>query len=227
MSDRNVKRLLISLIVMGFFVIGTISVGTSYALLTDEVKDSNTQAINVGSIALKLTENFKEDFNSLNILSDKEGLISDSLYEFNIKNTGTGAALYSLYLKNEAPSGKVLDNKYIKVAIDVNGEKRGPFNLADINNTLVKEEKIDAKELISFKMQMWLDEKYKSELGNNLDSSVFYRLKVNGTQYIKGYNDKQNSEVSNKTDENNITESNNIDDNSNVNDEINTNNLTE
>ena len=189
MSDKNVKRLLISLIVMGFFLLGTISVGTSYALLTDEVKDNNTQSFSVGNVSLKLTEDFKEDFNNLSILSDKEGLISEYLYKFNVKNTGTDSSLYSLFLKDESSSNsKVLDNKYIKVAIDVNGEKRGPFNLSEINNTLIKDEKIDAREIISFKMQMWFDEKYKNEISNNIDSSHFYRLKLTATQDIQNDN---------------------------------------
>lgn len=205
MSDKSVKRLLIFLIVMGFFLIGTISVGTSYALLTDEIKDDNTQAISTGSVSLKLTEKFKEDLKSLSVLNDQEGLISDPLYEFNIKNTGTGASLYSLYLKDENTGNEVLDSKYIKVAIDVNGEKRGPLNLSDINNTLIKDEKIDSKELISFKMQMWLDDKYRNEIVNNLNNSGSYRLKVTATQDLKkNLNNNQNN--MNDSRNNNLTE---------------------
>lgn len=198
MSDRDVKRLLISLIVMGFFLIGTISVGTSYALLTDEVKDSNTQAISVGNVSLELTEDFKDNFNDLSIMNDQEGLISEYLYKFKVKNTGTSSSLYSLILKDEAnsdSSGKLLDNKYIKIAIDVNGEKRGPYNLSEINNIIIKDEKIDAKELISFKMQMWLDEKYKNEIGNNINNSHLFRLKVTATQDLKSDNNNANTNL--------------------------------
>ena len=179
MSDKSVKRMLILLIVMGFALAGSFAVGTSYALLEDQIKDENVQTVEAGTVSVKLTEYFDSIDNKISIMKDEEGLLSDNVYDFNVKNTGTGSSLYSLYLNNDIPKdfqGKVLDNKYIKVGLEMNGEESGPYNLEEVKNVLVNKQKIEPKELISFKMRIWLDEKYKNEINNNLDAKTFLKL---------------------------------------------------
>lgn len=186
MSDKNVKRILILLIVMGFVIVGSVTVSTSYALLEDAEKSDSENVITAGYISVQLTEYF-DNIGNINLLSDKEGLISDTTYNFNVKNTGTASSKYTLYLNNETPSnyqGKVLEDKYIKVGLEVNGEEKGPFNLKEAKNKLINEEVIEAKELISFKMRLWFDDKYKNEINNNLDAKTFLKLKVSTAQNV-------------------------------------------
>ena len=186
MNDKNVKRILILLIVMGFVITGSITVGTSYALLENTEKSDSNNVMKAGYVSVQLTEYF-DTIGKISLLSDKEGLLSDTTYNFNVKNTGTASSKYTLYLNNEKPTsyhGKLLDDKYIKVALQVNGEEKGPFNLKEINNKLINEEVIEAKELISFKMRLWFDDKYKNEINNNLDSKTFLKLKVSTIQNV-------------------------------------------
>lgn len=188
MSDKGVKRMLILLIVMGFVIVGSLSVGTSYALLEDQIKDENTHMIEAGSVSLELTEYFDSLNTKISLMKDEEGLLSDNVYNFNVKNTGSVASLYSLTLKNEVPSdykGKVLENKYIKVGLEANGIEYGPYNLETIKNILVDKQKIESKELINFKMRIWLDEKYKDEVNSNIDAKAFLKLNVKSVQEVE------------------------------------------
>ena len=124
MSDKNAKRMLIFLIVMGFALAGSFAVGTSYALLEDKIEDENVHTLQAGTVSVELTEYFESINNKISLMKDEEGLLSDNVYDFNVKNTGTGSSLYTLYLKNDVPKdfkGKVLDNKYIKVGLEING----------------------------------------------------------------------------------------------------------
>ena len=187
MSDKNVKRFLILFIVMGFALLGTFSVGTSYALLENSVKDEDSQIIQTGNVSVKLSEYFDSISKNISVMSDEEGFLSDTVYEFKVKNTGTSDSLYSLSLKNVVPSdytGKVLDYKYVKIGLEINGERQKPFNLLEVNNLLINNQKIKAKELISFRMRIWFDERYKNELANNLDAKLFLKLNVKASQDI-------------------------------------------
>lgn len=192
MSDKNVKRFLILFIVIGFVVLGTFSVGTSYALLENSTKDEDSQVIQTGNVSVKLSEYFDSIDKKITVMSDKEGALSDVSYEFKVKNTGTASSLYSVSLINAVPSdyvGKVLDYKYIKVGLEINGVMQNPVNLKEVNNLLVNNQRIEAKELISFKMKIWFDEKYKNELANNLDAKTFLKLNVKANQDINQEND--------------------------------------
>ena len=192
MSDVRVKRILIIIIISAFLLVGTITVGTSYALLEGSDKSDKNQVINAGYVSVQLTEYF-DSIGKINLLSDKEGILDDNTYDFNVKNIGTASSKYSLYLKNVVPEdykGKVLDDKYIKVGLEVNSEEIGPFNLNEINNKLIDNQLIEAKELISFKMRLWFDEKYKNELNNNLDAKTFLKLNVKISQNIDNYEDE-------------------------------------
>lgn len=193
MSDKHVKRLLIIIMVFGFISVGSVLTGTSYALLERNTKSQDTQVINTGSIKVELTE-YYDNLNDVKVLNDDEGIIQENTYDFNIKNKGA-IAKYSLYLNDEIPDSykdKVIDNKYIKVSLEENGKVLGPFNLKQINNELIKDEIINEKELISFKMRIWLDESYENELINNKDSKTYLKLNVKATQDI-GENDDENS----------------------------------
>ena len=187
MSDKNVKRFFILFIVIGFVLLGTFSVGASYALLENSTKDEDSQIIQTGNVSVKLSEYFDSIDKQITVMSDEEGALSDVSYDFKVKNTGTASSLYSLSLKNSIPSGfegKVLDYKYVKVCLEINGERQKPFNLQEVNNILISNQKIEAKELISFKMKIWFDEKYKNELANNLDAKLFLKLNVKASQDI-------------------------------------------
>ena len=191
MNDKSVKRILILLIVMGVVIVGSFSVGTSYALLEGKIEDENTQVIQSGSVSLELTEYFDSINNKISLMKDEEGLLSDNVYNFNVKNTGSAATLYSLILKKDVPTdykGKVLEDKYIKVGLEINGEETGPYNLEEVKSILVNKQKIESKELISFKMRIWLDESLAGFLNDKIDAKTFYKLNVLAEQDIKEEN---------------------------------------
>ena len=133
--------------------------GTSYAVLKGTNSDSNEQIIKTGSVELKLTENFDDINKKVTIMDDEEGLLQEETYDFNIKNIGDVPAKYDLKLINKVPSsytGKVLDTKYIKVGLEINGEEYGPMSLEKVKN-VIDSDIIYKNEIINYKLIIWLD----------------------------------------------------------------------
>ena len=128
------KKYIISLFIALFGILSLFG-GTSYAILKGVNSDSNEQVIKTGSVKLKLTENYETINKKISIMGDEEGLLQEETYDFNLKNIGSSPAKYDLKLINEVPStytGKVLDTKYIKVGLEINGEEYGPMSLEKV-----------------------------------------------------------------------------------------------
>ena len=124
-KEINKKKYIISLSIVLIGILSLIT-GTSFALLKGNNQDTNEQIIKTGSIELKLTENYETINKKISIMGDEEGLLQEETYDFNLKNIGSSPAKYDLKLINEVPStytGKVLDTKYIKVGLEINGEE--------------------------------------------------------------------------------------------------------
>jgi len=136
--NSNKKKYIASLVVVLVFMLSLIG-GTSYAILKGNVNDKNEQVIKTGSVELKLTEYYDDISKKITVMSDDDGLLQDDVYSFNIKNTGDSVAKYDLKLVNDVPSsytGKVLDTKYIKVGLEINGDEYGPMSLDKVKNVI-------------------------------------------------------------------------------------------
>ena len=117
-------------------------------------------------------------------MSDENGLLQEETYDFNIKNTGDAPAKYDLKLINEVPStytGKVLDTKYIKIGLEINGTEYGPMSLEKVKN-IIDSDIIYKKEMINFKMRIWLDKTKEKDIENLEDYKAFLKLKIEAVQ---------------------------------------------
>ena len=178
-NKKNIISLFIALI-------GIVSLlgGTSYAILKGINSDSNEQVIKTGSVKLKLTENYETINKKISIMGDEEGLLQEETYDFNIKNIGSSPAKYDLKLINEVPStytGKVLDTKYIKVGLEINGEEYGPMSLEKVKN-IIDSDIIYKNEIINYKLRIWLDKSKEEEISKLEDYKAFLKLKIEAEQ---------------------------------------------
>ena len=117
-------------------------------------------------------------------MSDEDGLMQEETYDFNIKNTGDAPAKYDLKLINEVPStytGKVLDTKYIKIGLEINGTEYGPMSLEKVKN-IIDSDIIYKKEMINFKMRIWLDKTKEKDIETLEDYKAFLKLKIEAVQ---------------------------------------------
>lgn len=175
--------------------------GTSYAILKGSTSSSKEQVIKTGSIKLKLTENFENMNKKIMIMSDSDGLLQTDVYEFNLKNIGGNPAKYDLKLVNEVPSdytGNVLDTKYVKVGLEINGEEYGPYSLGDVKN-IIDSDIIYANEMVSYTLRVWLDESKEEELVSMEDYKSFLKLKVEAEQRVDSMDGGINTTVFNYT----------------------------
>ena len=177
------KKYIISLLIALFGIVSLLG-GTSYAVLKGTNSDSNEQIIKTGSVELKLTENFDNINKKVTIMNDEEGLLQEETYNFNIKNIGDVPAKYDLKLINEVPSsytGKVLDTKYIKIGLEINGEEYGPMSLEKVKN-VIDSDIIYKNEIINYKLRIWLDKSKEEEISKLEDYKAFLKLKIEAEQ---------------------------------------------
>ena len=175
--------------------------GTSYAILKGNTSSSKEQVIKTGSIKLKLTEKFENMNKKIIMMSDSDGLLQADVYEFNLKNIGDNPAKYDLKLVNEVPSdytGNVLDTKYIKVGLEINGEEYGPFSLEEVKN-VIDSDIIYENEMVSYTLRVWLDENKSEELINMENYKSFLKIKVEAEQRVESMDGGVNTKVFNYT----------------------------
>ena len=186
--DRNIRYKLALVIAL----VGLLSIvsGGSYAILRGNITSENEQVIEIGKVKLLLTENFDNISGSASMFSDVEGLLIDDTYDFNIKNIGNAPAKIDVKLNNVLPSGStatLLDDEYIMIGLEVNGEEMGPMNLEDVNS-IIDSNIINKNEIINYKLRIWLDKNKKSELESLTDSQMFLKLSVDAEQRVKEKN---------------------------------------
>ena len=174
------KRYAISLLVTVLGLIGLIS-GTSYAILKGRTISNNEQIIKTGSVKLRLTENFNNIDEGVPTMTDVNGLLQETVYEFTVTNIGSVAAKYDLKLLNEAPSGETaLSDGYIRLGLEVNGKEMGPMGLTKVNN-VIDSNTINEDEVIRYKLRVWFDNSKVSELTGNTNKA-YLKLKVEAKQ---------------------------------------------
>ena len=134
-------------------------------------------------------------------MSDEDGLLQEETYDFNIKNTGDAPAKYDLKLINEVPNtytGKVLDTKYIKIGLEINGTEYGPMSLEKVKN-IIDSDIIYKKEMINFKMRIWLDKTKEKDIENLEDYKAFLKLKIEAVQRPESMDTKDATKTFNYT----------------------------
>lgn len=182
-SSKNIRiKLSIFISIVGLLCL---IIGSSYAILENNIESENKQVINVGKVKLELIES-KGGMNieSLIDMTDEEGFNQENFYSFHIFNVGDTPAEYDLLLVSESDSTteNVLDEDYIKVGLEINGEKTEILNLGEVNN-IIHSTVINKSEDISYTLRVWLD---PDTIGDNslVDYTVSLKLKVNATQYM-------------------------------------------
>ena len=176
-------KLSLVITIIGLLIIIT---GTSYAILRGNTSSLNEQVIKTGDVTLKLTEHFDNISAKIIPLEDSEGLLQKNTYEFNIKNIGSISARYDLSIINEVPNtyeGKVLPLEYIKAGLEVNGKEYGPFSLGELEG-LIDSGIIYRKEVINYKLRLWLDKDKKEELETMGEYKAFLKIKVEAKQSL-------------------------------------------
>ena len=158
--------------------------GTSYALLSGSSTSGNEQIIKAGDVTIALTEHYDEIGNKISVLPDSEGLLQEEVYNFNIKNLGDATARYDIKLVNEVPSsysGPTIDDKYVKVGLEINGEEHGPFTLEEAGNIL-DSGIIYKNELIEYNLRIWLSEDYEEEILEIDGAKAYFKIEVEAKQ---------------------------------------------
>lgn len=166
-------------------------IGSSFALLQDNKEGTTKQVINAGKVKLELTES-KEGvvLDDLIDMTDDEGFKQNTFYSFSISNIGDTTAEYNLLLVQDETKTNTLDEKYIKVGLEVNGEAK-ILNLKDANN-IIHSTVISKDEDIEYKLRIWLDPDVIREETLEENSALSLKLKVDATQYL-GDSNKQNT----------------------------------
>ena len=180
MDSKAKKRYVISLFIL---VVGIFSliISNSYALLKGQSFSSKEQVIKTGSVEISLLENFKNINLNLIPINDTEALLNDSYYEFSITNIGDIKANYTVYLENKPNAGftgNLISNDNIKVFVEINNKKKGPYSLSKVNSVLDKNV-IYKNEIINYKMKIWLDNSFQNY---QKDSKAFLKLRVKAEQ---------------------------------------------
>ena len=156
----------------------------SYAILKGKLFSSNEQIIRAGSVELSLTEYYSDMNGDISVMNDKDGLDDTDTYDFVIKNIGSEPATYDVKLFNEAPSdfsGNLLKDEYIKVGLLVNDKEMGPMSLKDVEN-VIDSNTLNKKELVKYKLRIWIDKKYESELLKEDNYKAFLKIAVSAKQ---------------------------------------------
>ena len=118
------------------FVMLAMVIGSSYAYLTTTSKTNNSVTINAGTLALT----FQNEANVINIenavpMTDKEGLAQEQEYSFDIRNTGSIPAQYTITLNNtcsvEGNIDVCIPDQYIKVGIKI---VAGKYKVIQVKN---------------------------------------------------------------------------------------------
>ena len=160
--------------------------GTSYALLSGSSSSDKEQIIRAGDVTISLSEYFENTNQKISVMSDTEGLLQEETYSFKLKNIGDVPARYDIKLVNEVPSSytdSIIEDNYVKIGVEINGEEHGPFSLSEANNIL-DSGIIYENELISYDIRIWLNEDYEDEILEKEGSKGFYKIKVEAKQDV-------------------------------------------
>ncbi len=173
-------------------ILGILSIvaGSSYALFTTNVEESSIQLVTAGGVSVELKE--KTQGINLNLINDKEKynyststiFADDNYYQFNIKNTSDTAIKYGVYLiDGDSVTGNLLDDKFVKVVVELNGKVLGIYNVRDVAR-LLDESYMQPNAVNEYKLRFGLDYSYKTDSDELNNTEKNYKIKVVASQYF-------------------------------------------
>ena len=185
MQNKKTQIVILALTVIGLLAI---VIGSSFAIFTTSVESTKTQIISAGILKLVLTEPTPGiNLSEVEVMDNATGLAQSTYYDFTVQNTGDANATYKVYLLDDTAkialyTGDLLDDKYVKLGLEVNGIEKGPLNLETVNR-LINQGTIMKNQTINFRLRLWLDE---DEVGTNdlTDQTIFLKIKVVGEQFF-------------------------------------------
>ena len=83
MKRKRNYRYIVSMLIVTIGVLSLV-IGSSYAILKGNTSSSNEQIVKTGNIEVKLTESFDNINSKVLLMEDKEGLLQESTYDFNV-----------------------------------------------------------------------------------------------------------------------------------------------
>ena len=195
------KKVLKVLGIVGLFVL---VLGLSYALFRMTLVGRKKAKITSGILKLELLDEnnnniektsdnqYEYEINMENAvpISDEEGL-KQKAFKFKVKNSGTLAASYTIYLDDiplEEGENR-LNDKYVKYSLKKNNVYRDPTTLKSSEN-LVEYNKIGRKldigilnpnNINEYELHIWVDENADSEAINKVFNAI---LKVDADQFL-------------------------------------------
>ena len=183
--SKIMKNLSFILVLLGILSLAT---GVTFSLFTSNKESEEVQLIKSGIVQLTLQEDGSFNITDANQMTDEEGFLQENYHDFTITNTGDADASYEIFLLDDPDSivdyeGKVLDASYIRVGLEVDGERKQVVNLKDVNRliytgTLAKKNKSD------FRLRLWLDftNLTDDEISSLEGYNIFLKMKVEASQ---------------------------------------------
>ena len=167
-----------------FIVLIVVCIGITYAWLTTTLDGEKEYVLKAGTLNLILDETS----NGINIseaypMSDEEGLAQTNKYTFQVENTGTVPASYTIYLDDAAIDSndtRIADGN-IKYALSVNEVSQGVQNLPASNNRAIATGVLTAGANRNYELRLWLKE----------DSTANYNEVFSGSLRIEVVQDHQ------------------------------------
>ena len=170
-TDRAINKQKKILIIAVFLVI-TLFISSSYALLTNFDKTDNVITIKSGNLTMTIAGDTVNLNNKLPV-SDEDGL-KETPTVITLTNTGTmNIEGYDVKLISETGTDNVstLDNKYIKYAISLdNTTYTEPQILSDTNNIIYTGYNLAVNASKTLYLKVWID----NAAGNNAINKSFY-----------------------------------------------------
>lgn len=155
--------------------------GTSYALLRSSHTSSEAYTMNVGLLEV----DFFGTTNTLTInnmvpMTDEEGMEqNDNILNFTIKNTGQIKADYSVYIEETSTNPEFKS----VIRYSVNKADSGYGNTLKLTDNMLyidKDQTLDSKEIVNYKVKFWLD--YDAD-STYMNKTFTARIVITSKQY--------------------------------------------
>ncbi len=155
-------------IIISIIAVILIVIGASYAWFTLTIEATKTNTLRVGNLALTLEDESSVGINQENAIPmlDEDGEMTDP-YHFTLKNEGSMASEYTIYLDDDTLDGgeERIANSKVKYQLDKNGEKTTALlsTIEDNNTRILDSGKINGGSTNTYDLRLWLDENVTSE----------------------------------------------------------------
>ena len=166
------------------FCLVLIAVGMSYAFLKTSFFANKTSVLKVGSLSLILDET---SGNAITVedgtpMYDSEGMKQDNYFTFSLKNNGTLASSYTIYLENQSldEGDTRVNSNYVRYNLEKDNSVLQPTFLD--GDQAIDKGIIKKNQTINYKMRLW----FANDIPQSEENKVFKaKLNVVGNQNTK------------------------------------------